>query len=112
MGDMEEGGPKQVNVRWVDDPSVRTVYATNLTVQSSEHEFILSFYEAKVPLFLGPVDEQKAQFEATTEVEARCLSRVVIAAGRFPEFMKVLNEQRERYERALGQGQGTKENAR
>ncbi len=68
----------------VEKPSV---YATNLTLQMSEHEVIMSFYEAQPSLaLLSPEDLQK------TGIRADCVARVTIARGRFESFSSIIQE--------------------
>ena len=67
-------------------------YATNLVVQHTQHEFIVSFYEAQPPLLLGTPEENRVALERLGEVRAECVARIVIAAGRMPEFVKVLQD--------------------
>lgn len=74
-------------------------YATNLVVQHSEHEFIVSFYEAQPPLLLGTAEDNKAVLERMGEVRGTCVARVVIAAGRMAEFVRVLQDDLATYEK-------------
>ncbi len=74
-------------------------YATNLVVQHTEHEFIVSFYEVQPPLLLGTPEENKAALEHLGEVRATCVARIIIAAGRMAEFVKVLQDNVATYEK-------------
>jgi hypothetical protein len=80
-------------------------HATNLVVQHTEHEFLISFYEAQPPLLLGTAEENRAALEHMGEVRATCVARVVMAAGRMPEFVRVLQDNLATYEKKkAGQG--------
>ena len=46
-------------IEWNYPESIVSRYATNLVVQHTEHEFILSFFEVKPPVILGTAEEQK-----------------------------------------------------
>jgi hypothetical protein len=48
----------------LDDDNRPSVYATNITVQHTRHEFVISFYEAHLPMILGSEEEREAQLEA------------------------------------------------
>lgn len=41
-----------------DDDNRPSVYATNVTVQHTPHEFVISFYEAHPPLIVGSQEER------------------------------------------------------
>lgn len=66
---------------------------------STEHEFIVSFYEAQPPLLLGSAEENRATLERMGEVRATCVARIVIAAGRMAEFVRVLQDTLATYEK-------------
>ncbi len=59
-------------------------YATNMLVQRSEHEYILTFFEAKAPVILDPSQP------FPTQVRADYVCRIIVAAGRMPDFVEVL----------------------
>jgi len=65
-------------------------YATNIVVQHTEHEFVISFFEIPPPILLGSPDEQAAQARGLTSVRAECLARIVVSPSRMPEFLDVL----------------------
>ena len=63
-----------------DDENQPSVYATNITVQHTPHEFVISFYEAHPPVILGSLEEREAQLEAIDRVYAPCVARITVAA--------------------------------
>ena len=65
-------------------------YATNMVVQHTEHEFILSFYQAHSPIIIGTPEERQRQLEEIDSVQATCVGRVVIAPERMREFLSVM----------------------
>lgn len=72
-------------------------YATNLVVQHTNHEFIVSFFEAHPPMLLGSPKEIRAELEKVGAVRANCIARIIIAAGEMPEFVQVLRDNLEKY---------------
>lgn len=86
----EETFSKQLPIEWYVPDSVLSGYATNMTLQRTDHEFILSFYEQRVPVFTGPPEEIQARLMQIESVRATCFARVIIAPARFPDFMNVL----------------------
>lgn len=90
-------------IEWHVPESVGCAYATGLVVQHTEHEFILNFFRAQPPIAVGSPDQIRAQMEHTESVRAECVARVVVAAGRMPEFMAVLQRNLENYLRRMDQ---------
>ncbi len=82
---------RKVPIEWHFPEGVSAKYATNITVQRTEHEYIVSFFEIYPPLIVGdsPADVAK-QVENIKSVAAECIARIIIAADRFPEFLSVL----------------------
>lgn len=91
----EEG--RVVPINWYFPENIVSRYATNLLVQHSEHEFIISFFETRPPVLLGPPEEVKARLDQIDSVRAECVARIIIAAERMPEFVQVLRDNLERY---------------
>jgi hypothetical protein len=67
-------------------------YATNLVIQHTEHEFVLSFYQVHSPIILGDSAERQRQLEQIDSVPATCVGRIVIAPKRMKAFLSVLQE--------------------
>ena len=67
------------------------VEATNLLVQHTDHEFVLSFFETAPPIVLNEKD-----FEID-KVTAECVARVVIAPKRMQQFIDTLQKSLEKY---------------
>lgn len=91
MADPEEDG-RWVEVRLEAPEGFRTLYATNLVVQHTKHEFMLTFFEVIPPPLMGSPEMKKQQLENIKEVRASCLARVAIASSRMEEFIQVLTD--------------------
>jgi hypothetical protein len=79
-------------IEWVIPEHIMSRYATNLVVQQTPHEFILSFFEAHPPVILGSPEERKATLERLKSIQVQCVARIIVAKERMPEFVKVLQE--------------------
>ena len=66
------------------------VYATNIIVQHTEHEFTISFYEAMPTPVVGSQERKQEIYDSIESIPARCVARVVVAAGRMETFLQVL----------------------
>ena len=71
---------------------IPTLYATNITIQHTEHEYILSFYEIREPVLLGSREENLETLKKLGSVKARCIARIAVAPGRMPLFIKAIQD--------------------
>jgi hypothetical protein len=67
-------------------------YATNIVVQHTREEFVLSFFEIAPPLVVGPDEDRQRQLENLGQVRADCIARLVVSPTRYKEFLGVMNE--------------------
>lgn len=79
--------PVQFNLP-VDMPSV---YATNMLVQVSDQEIILSFFEAQPPLVIGDTQES-IELLKSVGIRADCVAKVIVSPARFEGFVQVLSQ--------------------
>jgi len=79
-------------LEWHIPDGILSRYVTNIVVQHTEHEFIISFFEVRPPIVLGSDEEKEAQLKQIDSVRAECVARIVVAADRLPDFIRVLNE--------------------
>lgn len=85
-------------VEWHYPEDLATGYSTNFIVQHREHEFYLSFFDVPPPLLLGTDEERKEQAQRLGSVRATAVARVIVAAERIPEFIRVLQENYDMYQ--------------
>ena len=97
MENPEETDFIAIPVEWYIPDDIEPGYATNLTVQHTEHEFTISFFRAIPPIIVGSSEEQREQVKELKSVRAECLAQVIIAVGRMPEFVDVLQKNLEQH---------------
>ena len=90
-----EGRP--VPLKWVTPSDLQALYANQMTVQHTEHEFFITFYQAKPPLGLS-----SEEIMAIEEIEARAVAQIVIPASAMPGFVRAWQDNLERHDKALG----------
>src|SRR5438105_2578785 len=82
-------------IKWVVPDSIRTDHATHLLVQQQGTEFTLLFFEVRSPIFTGTPEEQVASLHQLENIEAACVSRIVMSVEHVPlaatQFMEVVN---------------------
>jgi hypothetical protein len=84
-------------IEWHFPSNIVGRYATNIVVQHTEHEFIVSFFEAYPPIVLGDPKERQATLEQLSSVPAVCVARLIVAPERLAEFVKVLQDNLEKH---------------
>jgi hypothetical protein len=94
VAEQEQEPPKvrELPIEWHFPGDITSRYATNLVVQSTEHEFTISFFEIRQPILLGSPEDRKIQLEQMKSVRAECVARIIVGAERMPEFVRVLQE--------------------
>jgi hypothetical protein len=80
------------------DTSEAPRYATNLVVQHTDHEFIISFFQVMPPLLVGPPEAKAEQVKQLTEIKGTCVGRVIVPATRMHEFVEVFKANFEKYQ--------------
>jgi hypothetical protein len=96
----------ELSIRFEDASAAPAFYATNLVVQHTPHEFLLHFYDIVPPMLVGTDEEKRKQARALTQIVARPLARVVVAAGRMEEFIKVMQENLNTFKERAGSASG------
>jgi len=77
----QENQPSQVAVpiKWHVPDNLPSIYANNVVVQQGAYEFIISFFEAKLPLTVGTPEEIRAKLTQVESVPAECVARILVA---------------------------------
>jgi hypothetical protein len=84
-------------VEWVVNGDTSSGYATNMIVQHTNHEFIISFFEIKPPLLIGEESEQRQQAAILGGIKAQCIAQITVHADRMPQFLQALNTNYEQF---------------
>jgi len=97
MDEQELEASHHLPIEWHFPGNISSQYATNMVVQHTEHEFIISFFEAYPPVVLGDPEERKALLEQIKSVPAVCVARIIVAPERLAEFIQVLQDNLDKY---------------
>jgi len=95
--EINEGTAITLPIDWVVDDNTPSGYGTNLIVQHTENEFILSFFELKPPVLFGDPAEKQRQAERLGSLKARCVAQITIHASRMPQFVEAINDNYQNY---------------
>ena len=84
-------------IEWHIPEGLVSRYVSNLVVQHTEHEFIISFFEILPPLVLGTPEEQQAKLTRMNAIPAECVARIIVSAEQMPTFVQVMQTTLEKY---------------
>lgn len=99
MAEEKRIASKRVTVNHVYPESVETKIPNHFVIQHDEETFTLSFFEIRQPIILeGTNAEKVAQLDALTEVDAKCVARLVLTPARMYNFVAAVQENFERFE--------------
>ena len=95
MANQEGLDEKQIPVEWHIPEQIVSRYASNMVVQNTGQEFIISFFEIFPPLLFGtPAD--LAKLDQLESVRAECIARIIVSKDRMPKFIEALQTNFER----------------
>ncbi len=80
---------RNIPIVWHVPEDLISRYATNMIVQMTENEFVISFYELPPPIIIDPIKD----LENLNSVAAECVARIIVAGNKMPEFVEVLSRQ-------------------
>ena len=83
---------REIPLIWDIPEDLVSGYATNILVQTGEHEFFVSFFETPPPVLLKPTDVEKLE-----SVRAECIARLIISPERIQSFIDALQQQLDGY---------------
>jgi hypothetical protein len=86
----------EIPIEWHVSDAIETKYATNMVVQHGDHEFIISFFETKPPLIVGPPSKEVLANLKT--IRAECIAQIVVASPRMPKFLQALQTNFEKWQ--------------
>ena len=95
---------QQIPIEWHIPEQIVTRYASNMVVQNTGQEFIVSFYELFPPLLFGtPAD--LAKLDKMESVRAECIARIIVSKDRMPKFIEALQTNFDRAEKPAAKQQ-------
>jgi hypothetical protein len=98
----QENQPPQVAlpIQWHVSDNLPSIYANNVVVQQGVYEFIISFFEAKLPLTVGTPEEIRARLTQLEGVPAECVARVLVAPELVQQIINALQTTLDTYHAA------------
>lgn len=84
-------------MEWRVPDNLESKFATHLTIQNSDQEFIINFFEAHPPVITGTEEQKKAQLEELSSIEATCVARIVVTPQRMRDFLDTMEKNFEKF---------------
>ena len=82
----------KVPIEWYVSEDIKSQYATNMIVQHTGEEFLISFFEMEQPLLLGNRDEVKSKLETIGTIRAKCIARIIVTPQRMKKFVEAMTK--------------------
>ena len=79
-------------IEWIIPDELENKYATNLVIQNTNNEYILSFFEIYPPMVLGTPEYQLEQYKKMKTVPAKCVARIIVSPSNMNDFSKIIQE--------------------
>lgn len=93
---------KKIKLKHFYPDNLSTHFVSNVVVQHQKEFFTLSFFEVWVPPILGEtVEEKMTEINEISHVDAKCVSRLVITPEKMREFLKILKENIDNYDKTF-----------
>ncbi|MCX5752198.1 MAG: DUF3467 domain-containing protein [Candidatus Krumholzibacteria bacterium] len=94
---------KKLRIKYNYPKELASHFVNNIMVQHQSDFFVLQFFELWPPAIIGETEKEKEEkLEEMTEVEATCVSRIVLTPSKMREFMKLMTENLQNYETMMG----------
>lgn len=92
-------GESKIPIEWYVPEGLMSQYATNMVIQHTDQEFMISFFEIKHPIILGPDEEVKNQYEKIGKVRAECITRIILTPDRLKDFIASMQTNYEKFQK-------------
>ncbi|SRR6266487_1096681 len=86
-----------IPINWHVPDNIQSQYATNVIVQAGQHEFFISFFEVKLPPFVGKPEEIMSHFQRLGYIQADCVGRIIMSVEEIQNFINALQTSLDAY---------------
>ena len=90
---------RSVPLIWTDKDEQPVMFANQILAQHVNEEFLISFGQVSPPAILGSDEERQEALTRVEFVPVRTVARVGMPAQRMREFVAVMQQSLEQYER-------------
>ncbi|GAA5342560.1 MAG: hypothetical protein canaca05_00530 [Anaerolineaceae bacterium] len=89
---MDNETHKEIQIEWVIPEGVIARYASNVVVQKTESNYLISFFEIQPPLIIGNVEEINLNLSKIEKIEAKCVAQVYMSNEQIKAFYDLLHK--------------------
>lgn len=80
----------EIPIEWNVPDDIVARYASNMTVQRMENEYLISFFEVKPPIILGEPTEIESKLKTFKTMRANCVAQIIISKEKMPSIISAL----------------------
>lgn len=96
--DQQESEEVALSIDWHVPEGLQSRYANNVLVQAGPYEFIISFFEAQLPILTGAPEENKAKLQQLGKIQAECVSKIIVSPELMPGLINALQIELDKYQ--------------
>lgn len=85
-------------IEWYVPEDLKSQYATNMVIQHTDQEFLISFFEIKNPIIVGSDEEVMSKYQEIGKIKANCIARIIVTPDRMKEFIDILRANYDRFQ--------------
>lgn len=92
---------KKIPIQWYFPEHIETKYVTNIVVQHTDKDFVVSFFDVFNPPILGDPEKVKKDFDAIKSVQAKCVARIAVTPEKMKDFIDTLQKNYKDYQKTM-----------
>ncbi len=89
---MENETHKEIPIEWVIPEGVIARYASNVVVQKTESNYLISFFEIQPPLIIGDAETINFNLSKIDKIAAKCVAQVYMSNEQIKAFYDLLHK--------------------
>ena len=91
---------KKLKIIWNYPEELQSHFVSNIIVQHQPGAFVVSFFEIWPPAIFGDSEEEKLTLiKSLDHIDAKCVSRLVVTPEKMKEFITLMTENLNSYEK-------------
>jgi hypothetical protein len=96
--EQQESEEVALSIDWHVPEGLQSRYANNILVQAGPYEFIISFFEAQIPMLTGSPEENRARLTELGKIRAECVSKIIVSPELMPGLINALQIELDKYQ--------------
>jgi hypothetical protein len=89
---MDNETHKEIPIEWVVPEDVIARYASNVVVQKTESNYLISFFEIQPPLIIGDAESINLNLSKIVRIPAKCVAQIYMSNEQIKAFYDLLHK--------------------